>query len=169
MVLVVKNPPTNAEDIKHAVWSLGQEDPLEVGVETQSSFLSWRVPWTEKPGGLQSMGSRRVRHNLGTKWQQEGTDNSRRKRTNSDLGREKHMAFYGSWGRLWNNFREKHFWDLPLHSPQKIHPFPGPKEPAFHQASGIQHCLQSLCLQLSPHGDQSTQPSGLFCWAYFWI
>ena len=36
--------------------SLGQEDPLEEGMATHSSILAWRIPWTEKPGGSQSMG-----------------------------------------------------------------------------------------------------------------
>ena len=49
------------------VWSLGGEDPLEEGTAAHSSILSWRVPWTEEPGGLQSMGSHRVRHDGGTK------------------------------------------------------------------------------------------------------
>ena len=41
-----------------AMWeSLGQEDPLKKGMATHSSILAWRIPWTEKPGGLQSMGS----------------------------------------------------------------------------------------------------------------
>ena len=44
------------------VRSLGQEDPLEKGMATHSSILAWRIPWTEDPGGLQSMGSQRVRH-----------------------------------------------------------------------------------------------------------
>ena len=39
---------------------LGQEDPLEEGMATHSSFLAWRVPWTEEPGGLRSMGLQRV-------------------------------------------------------------------------------------------------------------
>ena len=43
--------------------SLGQEVALEKGMATHSSLLAWRIPWTEKPGGLQSMGSQRVRHN----------------------------------------------------------------------------------------------------------
>ena len=43
--------------------SLGQEDPLEEGMATHSSMLAWRVPWTEEPGGIQSMGLQRVRHN----------------------------------------------------------------------------------------------------------
>ena len=44
------------------VLSLGLEDPLEKGMETHSSILAWRISWTEEPGGLQSMGSQRVRH-----------------------------------------------------------------------------------------------------------
>ena len=42
--------------------SLGQEGPLEKGLATHSSILAWRIPWTEGPGGLQSMGSQRLRH-----------------------------------------------------------------------------------------------------------
>ena len=38
------------------VWSLGQEDPLEEEMTTPSSVLAWKIPWTEEPGGLQSMG-----------------------------------------------------------------------------------------------------------------
>ena len=45
------------------VQSLGWEDPLEEGMATHSSVLSWRIPWTEEPDGLQSMGSQRVGHN----------------------------------------------------------------------------------------------------------
>ena len=48
------------------VQSLGQEDPLETGKATHSSILAWRIPWTEEPGGLQSMGSQTVRHNWAT-------------------------------------------------------------------------------------------------------
>ena len=46
---------------------LSQEDSLEKGMATHSSILVWRIPWTEEPGGLQSMGSQRVRHDLATK------------------------------------------------------------------------------------------------------
>ena len=42
---------------------LRQEDPLEEGIATYSSILAWKIPWTEEPGELQSMGSQRVRHN----------------------------------------------------------------------------------------------------------
>jgi len=44
------------------VRSLGREDPLEKGMATQFSILSWRVPWSEEPGGIYSMGSQRVGH-----------------------------------------------------------------------------------------------------------
>ena len=44
------------------VWSLGREDPLEKGMTTHSNVLAWRIPWTEEPCGLQSMGSQRVGH-----------------------------------------------------------------------------------------------------------
>ena len=44
------------------VLSLGQEDPLEKEMATHSSILAWRIPWTEEPGGLQSTGSQRVKH-----------------------------------------------------------------------------------------------------------
>ena len=46
---------------------LGWEDPLEEGMATHPSILAWRIPWTEEPGGLQSMGLLGIRHNLVTK------------------------------------------------------------------------------------------------------
>ena len=49
---------------------LGWEDPLEEEMTTHSSILSWKIPWTKEPGGLQSMGSQRVRHDFVTKLQQ---------------------------------------------------------------------------------------------------
>ena len=58
--LVVKNPPFKAGDTQDP--SLGQEDPLEEGMATHSSILAWRIPWTEEAGGLQSIGSQKVRH-----------------------------------------------------------------------------------------------------------
>ena len=57
----VKNLPANARDTGDVVRFLGLEDPLEEGKATHSSILAWRSPWTEKPGGLQSKGSQRVR------------------------------------------------------------------------------------------------------------
>ena len=45
---------------KTCVRSLGQEVPLEEGVVTHSSIFAWRIPWTQEPGGLQSIGSQRV-------------------------------------------------------------------------------------------------------------
>ena len=59
---VVKNPPANAGDTQETwVQSLGQEEPLEEEVATYSSTLAWEIPWTEEPGGLQSIESQRVR------------------------------------------------------------------------------------------------------------
>ena len=49
------------------VQSLGQEDPLEEEMATHSIILAWEIPWTDEPGGLQSMGLQRVGHNLATK------------------------------------------------------------------------------------------------------
>ena len=59
---MVKNPPANAGDTRDAVRSLGREGPLEKAMETHSNILAWRIPRTEEPGGLQSMGSQRVGH-----------------------------------------------------------------------------------------------------------
>ena len=59
---VVKSLPPIRELQEMWVWSLGREDPLEEEMATQSSILAWRIQWTEEPGGLQSMGSQRVRH-----------------------------------------------------------------------------------------------------------
>ena len=63
---MVKNPPADAEDMRDVGSTLGQEDPLEEGMATHSSILAWRIPWTEKPGRLQSTGSQRVGHDLAT-------------------------------------------------------------------------------------------------------
>ena len=60
---MVKNLPINSENIRMWVPSLGQEDPLEEGMATHYSILSRRILWTEKPQGLQSIGSQRVRYN----------------------------------------------------------------------------------------------------------
>ena len=57
---MVKNPPAMPET---QVQSLGWEDPLEKGMAIHTNILVWRIPWTEEPGGLQSMGLQRIRHN----------------------------------------------------------------------------------------------------------
>ena len=63
---MVKNLPAKQE-----TWvqypRLGWEDPLEKQMETHSSILAWKIPWTEEPGGLQSMDLQRVRPNLATR------------------------------------------------------------------------------------------------------
>ena len=58
----VKNLLAMQEPLETRVQSLGQEDPLEKGKATHSSILAWRIQWTEEPGGLQSIGLQRVRH-----------------------------------------------------------------------------------------------------------
>ena len=59
----VKNPPVMQEMQEAQVQSLGQEDPLGEGMTIHSSILAWKIPWTEEPGGLQSMKLQRVGHN----------------------------------------------------------------------------------------------------------
>ena len=59
---MVKNPPAKPET---QVQFLGQEDPLEEGIAIHSRILAWEIPWTEKPGGLQSMGSQNSQTQLG--------------------------------------------------------------------------------------------------------
>ena len=61
LALVVKNLPANAGN-EAGVQSLGREDALEEGMATHSSILTWRTPWAEEPGGLQSTASQRLRH-----------------------------------------------------------------------------------------------------------
>ena len=53
------------------VRSLGQEDCLEKEMATHTSILAWEIPWTEEPGGLQSVGLQRIRHDLATQQQQQ--------------------------------------------------------------------------------------------------
>ena len=63
VALVVKNLPANAGNLRDAGWILGWEDPLEEQIATHFNILGWRILQTEEPGGLQSMGSQRVRYN----------------------------------------------------------------------------------------------------------
>ena len=62
MALVVKNPPASAGDVGGLGLILGLGDPLEEGMATHSSSFAWRIPWTEEPGRLSSIGSQRVGH-----------------------------------------------------------------------------------------------------------
>ena len=66
---MVKNPPVNAGDVRCGFSPWVGKIPLEKEMATHSSILAWRIPWTEEPVGLQSMGSQRVRHDLATKQQ----------------------------------------------------------------------------------------------------
>ena len=65
MVHQVKNPPALQETQEMQVGSPGREDPLEEDMATHSRILAWKIPGTEEPGGLQTMGSQRVRHDWG--------------------------------------------------------------------------------------------------------
>ena len=62
VALVVKNLPANAGDVRDAASIPGSGRYLKEEMAVNSSILAWRVPWTEEPGGLQSMGSQRVGH-----------------------------------------------------------------------------------------------------------
>ena len=62
------NPPAMQEMQETQVRSLGQEDPLEEEMAIHSSILAWKIPWTEEPGGLQSKGFQRVRHDWVWAW-----------------------------------------------------------------------------------------------------
>ena len=64
MAQMVNNMPAMQET---PIRFLGQEDPLEREIATHSSVLAWKIPWTEEPGGLQTMGSHKVGHNRATK------------------------------------------------------------------------------------------------------
>ena len=76
-IIICKQIKASGEELacqckRHGFDPLGREDPLEEGMATHSSILSCEIPWTEEPGGLQSMGSQRVGHDLATKQQQHG-------------------------------------------------------------------------------------------------
>ena len=60
---MVKNLPATAGDMRDLGSTLGWKDPLEEVMATDSSILAWRIPWTEEPGRLQSIGLQRVGHN----------------------------------------------------------------------------------------------------------
>ena len=62
MAQQVENLPAMQETQEAQVQSLGQEDPLEEGMATHSSILAWRIPWSEEPGRLQSIGLQGVGH-----------------------------------------------------------------------------------------------------------
>ena len=59
-VLAVKNPPVNAGDIRDMDLTPGLGRPLEEGMATHTNILAWRIPWTEKPGGLHFIGHKEL-------------------------------------------------------------------------------------------------------------
>ena len=78
---VVKNPPASSGDTGYVSSIPGSGRSPGKGMATHSSILAWEIPWTEEPGGLQSMGLQRVRHDLATKTTT--TDSLRGKRKGS--------------------------------------------------------------------------------------
>ena len=97
------------------VWSLGQEDPLPMGMATHSSILACRIPWTEEPGSLQSMGLQRFRHdwetNTFTKIPSEVLDhtNTFLHHLYSDfLKNRKQQLWKGVFSEMQNYFRLRH-------------------------------------------------------------
>ena len=68
--LVIENLPVVQETQEMHVWSLGREDPLAEGMPTHSGILARKIPWTEEPGGLQSIGSQRVGYDWSSRAQQ---------------------------------------------------------------------------------------------------
>ena len=82
---IVKNLPTVWET---QVQPLGREDPLEKEMATHSTTLAWRIPWTEEPGGLWSMGSQRIGHDLVTKQLQQAQPHHLKKNIDS-VGKKK--------------------------------------------------------------------------------
>ena len=84
VVLVVKNLPASAGDVRDEGLILGQENPLEEGVAVHSSILACRIPWTEDPGGLQPMGLQRAGHCRSDLVQHSRSSNNK---TNTGVGR----------------------------------------------------------------------------------
>ena len=66
-----KESPAMQETLETWIQSLGQEDLLEEATATHSNILAWRIPWTEEPGGLQSMGLQRVEYNWSDQWRRQ--------------------------------------------------------------------------------------------------
>ena len=102
---VVKTLPAMQETMQEMrVLYLGQEDPLEEGMATHSSILAWRIPWTEEPGRLQSMGSQRVRHDWSDSAHTHTIWKEHIKSCSSDSVSRTlrwHLQIFNSWACLW--------------------------------------------------------------------
>ena len=92
VALVVKNPPANAGDLREVGSIPGSGRSPGGGHATHCSTLTWRIPWTKEPGGLQSMGSQRVRHNWGDNTHAH-TPTSRRCMKSRQRGKEELCTF----------------------------------------------------------------------------
>ena len=104
MAQTVKNLPVMEETW---VWSLDWEDPLEKGMITHSSILTWRIPWTEEPGWLQSIGSQRVGHHWATK----------HTHTHTHLQGKKKKNWTGGWPCIFLSNQKPHTLFKPSQSP----------------------------------------------------
>ena len=128
-------------------WSLGWEDPLDKGLAAHSSILPWRIPWTEKPGRLQSMGSPRVGHDWATRHTCAHT-----------RAKQQHRSF----GSLsWPSCRES----TKLHGSPWIGSLPYGKKPVF--LNSLPHIQWNITLFLSTllsiATTQETQPLPFLC------
>ena len=106
------------------VRSLGREDPLEKEIATHSSILAWRIPWTEKPSGLQSMGSQRVGHDWVTSLELNYLDFRGLLSNGSDLVAKSCLTLATPWtvtvqASLSMGFSRQEYWSgLPFPSPK---------------------------------------------------
>ena len=91
--LRVKNLPATQKVRQAQAQSLSWEDPLEKGMAIHSNVLGWRIPWTEEPGGLQSMGLQRVRHS----WVTDHTDTHTTRLQASACSQWRHLAQIWGW------------------------------------------------------------------------
>ena len=106
---LVKNPSANAGDIEMQVWSLGGKIPLEKEMTTHSSILAWRIPRTEEPGRVQSMGVARVGHDLATTLQNyypcQGGQMCFKQPTNSNMNPLQKHPHRHTQNNVWPNVR----------------------------------------------------------------
>ena len=121
------------------VQSLGQDDPLEKRMATNSSIPAWRISWTEEPGGLQSMGSQRVVHNLATKQQQQSSVGSSWKSHNKEHSED----FLKHWTEIHRNrvIHSKYYWVLRGFEHRLV----------SHLRRVICHCSGSSVCEFPPH------------------
>ena len=99
---------------KTQIQSLGWQDLLEKEMATHYSILAWRTPWTEEPGGLQAMGSQRVRHYWATEHTRAHTHTHTHTHTQTNTDKEVwvRVARYRRWGQKYNRSQTELLQDL---------------------------------------------------------